>query len=455
MMKSIFKTITKAAAAAITVAGIAAAQTQLVEHTPLIRKPPVEIPSGSVPPACAPFQYKGPRAASALIDCYLSDPSNQNIAGKISWSFNNQWTPWSQWPAAKKQDLVLAFINVVDWYNGGMVKYSGALAPDPPQILNTWYLQKGLGGNPVVDEATVAWPLYTGYIALNLAAEIYAWVPWSIHNFDNVGLDNLFNYSNYYFQCNQFGANGFCVAFDGMPANATYTFKFFKTNNLIGANKVDTINRVLDWSRWNLWHSGGSGYDANLQYFNYWGPPPASRVIEGTVTTDPATPYDWKVTPHHWTAGCGGTTIFMMNIFKAVNIPLWQTSAGGGHMTPWFVSEKLYLSHGDDPYSQDAKSDAPASLIAIDEATYNAWFPANDPVTAAQNTGRRIYELNVTYPSPWVLNLYCYDLANSLDHASGKVFNDYFKKFYTVSQLENLGVWQKLDQKMIGYACAM
>jgi len=55
----------------------------------------------------------------------------------------------------------------------------------------------------------------------------------------------------------------------------------------------------------------------------------------------------------------------------------------------------------------------------------------------------------------WTLNLYCSDLANLKDHASGKVYNEYFYRFYTVSQLENLGVWQRLDQKIVNFPCAM
>ena len=389
-----------------------------------------------------------------MLDCYLNDPSNQVIAWSISWGFNNQFTAWKQWPAWAKQDLVNAFIHTVDWYNGGMVQYNGVLAPDPPPILNTAYLMLGQGGNPVYDEATVAWPTYTGHVALNLAAEIFAWVPWSLHNFDNVGMNYVLPFDNFYFPCNQYGATGYCLNGGSTPANATYVFKFLKTHSLIGTTKVDTINRVLDWARWNLSHMGGMGYDANLQFFGYWGQPPVSRVIEGTVVAPPA-PDDWQINPRHWTAGCGGTTDFFSVIFRALNIPVTSAAAGGGHMTPWFVSENLYLSHGDDPYSQDMKSDAPTSMLPISKATYDTWFPINDPVTAAKNTGRRNVEINVLYPSKWVLDLYCSDQANLKDHLGGRVYNEYFYKFYTVPQLENLGLWQRLDYKMLTYPCAL
>ena len=80
--------------------GTAVAQNQAINPRsigdgPVILKPPVEIPSGTVPPACVPF-LKMRGGASALINCYLNDPSNQNIAWAISWGFNNQYTPWAQ-----------------------------------------------------------------------------------------------------------------------------------------------------------------------------------------------------------------------------------------------------------------------------------------------------------------------------------------------------------------------
>jgi hypothetical protein len=213
---------------------------------------------------------------------------------------------------------------------------------------------------------------------------------------------------------------------------------------------------VLYWSR-RLLHTGcGSlSYNVLSMYFDHYGPPPVSRIINGTVTTCPTSGADAQVTPHNWTAGCHGTTGFLSTIFRAVNIPVWFAAAGGGHLSPWFESEKLYLSHGDDPYGQDVAADLPASLIPIDEAKYLAWFPANNPVLAASNTGRRNYELNLIYPSPWVMNLYCSDVVGGKDHATGRVYNEYFKKYYALADLENAGLWTLLDWKFLTYACAM
>ena len=284
------RNIHKAAAVIMALVGIAAAQIQPFARTPSkpvgIANLPGEIPSGSVPSPCKAFVNKGPNAAYWLIDCYLSHPSNQNIANKISWSFNNQSTPWAQWPAWAKDDLVNTFKDTVAWYKGGMKKYPGVLVQDPPQVINLAYLMDHIVGAAVYDETTAAWPLYIGHVALNLASEIYAWVPWSLKNFDNAGLDNLLSPNGYFWPCNQYGATGFCTTLESTPANATYVFKFFKDNDLIGPTKKETIFRLLKWSR-RLWHTGCGSlvYPTLFKYFDHYGPPPVSRVIDGTVTT--------------------------------------------------------------------------------------------------------------------------------------------------------------------------
>ena len=119
----------------------------------------------------------------------MKDPSNAAIAAAITWETSINFLTWAQWPAWAKQDLVTAFVNTVAWYNGGMQQYNGVLPPDPAPILNATWLSNGLGGNPVYDEHTVAWPVYVGHVAVSLASEIYAWVPWSLHNFNAQTLD--------------------------------------------------------------------------------------------------------------------------------------------------------------------------------------------------------------------------------------------------------------------------
>ena len=83
-----------------------------------------------------------------MVECFLTDNQEplHNIPGTMVW-----------------------------YFPGGMVNYPGTLAADPLQNLNpsAWkpfHL-------PVVDGPTAAWPIYIGHVALNLASEIYGWVP--------------------------------------------------------------------------------------------------------------------------------------------------------------------------------------------------------------------------------------------------------------------------------------
>jgi len=282
------KTISLTAAVSLLAVGIVSAQPG-GSNIPSITLPAAAtrtIPSGIVPPACKPFVVKVP--TDALLSCYLNDPSNQTLADDITWMFGpGQFRSWHQWPSWAKADLSKRFIDTVAWYNTGMNRYPGTLVQDPPPPLNMDVITTNVFTQATYDEATVAFPLYSGNIAMNLASEIYGWVPWSLHNYDVPTLSYVFNYNRYFWYCDKYGATGWCVNLESMPANATYTFKFLKTNNLIGATRVETISRVLDWARWNLWHTGGSfNYKQYFKYFDYFGSPPVSRIIEGTVTTD-------------------------------------------------------------------------------------------------------------------------------------------------------------------------
>jgi hypothetical protein len=236
----------------------------------------------------------------------------------------------------------------------------------------------------------------------------------------------------------------FASVWDATPGNAISTFKFLKTNNLIGTTRIDTIGRVLDWARSNLWHFNGTFTPQNFYYnWQYWGYPPVSRVIAGTPDLDPqytalASP------PHHWTAGCWGTSAFLLWVLRVVNIPV-ETVGAGGHATPWFVSENLYLSHGDDPYNAVSKAGYPATYLLVSPDDFHAWFPPRNITAASHNVGRRPIDLAVQFPtSNWVLYRYCDDLANSRDHASGRVYNETFNTIYAVNDLEVLGLWDRL-----------
>lgn len=439
--------------AAIAVAAMSTASAQIAPIVTSQVTYAVEIPSGQVPGACKVF-LKDPRRVYSLLNCYLSDPSNANVAGNIQWYFAGNIVPWANWPGWAKQELADSFGKTVTWYQSGMSSYPGVLPQDPLFVMNEVYLKNGGPGGTVFDEVTVARPIYLGHVAMSLAAEIYGWVPWSLKNFTDMQLYLLYRPSAFFWPCN-YGVAGFCTPAGGTPTNAVVEMKFLKQNNLIGKNKAETIVRVLGWARRNLWHTGGGSftYDVMFQYFGYYGAPPVSRILQGTVITDPATPDDWKINPHHWTAGCLGTSVFLPFLVRAINIPADQVAAGGGHISVSFPSEGLYMSHGDDPYAQDMRSDAPDDLLPINKATYDLWFPASEQATTEKNTGRRTTEINLQYPGEYTMNLYCKDVNAGTPHDQSLVFTKYYGRIYTLAQMDFYGVWDRLDQKLATYAC--
>jgi hypothetical protein len=411
------------------------------------------VPSGIIPPQCQSLIN-----TDQVLNCYLSDPSNSDIAQSISWVFPNLSDPnamelfWPQWPATAKDEFVQVFHNTVAWYKSGMTTYPGVMPPDPPPNPAQAAYMNGTIFFPPLDKDSV-WNIYLGHVALTLAAEIYQWVPWGLHSYDNNSLFRLLSLTASFANCNNEYPNAFCALNEATPGNAISTFQFLKSNFLIGTTTVQTIGNLLNWARNNLWHFNGLWSPQNFYYnWQYWGYPPVSRVIAGTPDLDPQYP-PYNTTLHHWTAGCDGTTSFLIWVLKAVNIPV-EAVAVAGHTAPHFVAEDLYLTHGDDPYNSVSNAGYSATLLLISHADYQELFPPANFTVADRNVGRRPIDLAVNNPgSNAVLFRYCDDLLNNRDHASGKVYNEVFSPIYTVPDLEILGLWTNLDQAKKIFGC--
>lgn len=199
-------------------------------------------PSGIIPPACQSIADH----SNLLLPCYLNDPSDVNIGNAISWCFPNQspsCVTWYQWPASAQNALVLAFVRTVDWFNNGMTNYGGPLPPDPPPLINQFAYSIGKTIEPDLDPND-AFNIYIGHLAVSLAAEIYQWVPWGLHDYDSneEAMKALLDSARVFGLSTTTGA-WFPSVSDATPGNAINTFKFLKTNNLIGTTRIDTIGR--------------------------------------------------------------------------------------------------------------------------------------------------------------------------------------------------------------------
>jgi len=309
-----------------------------------------------------------------------------------------------------------------------------------------------------------AWLLFLAHVAHALHLEIGGGLGWSARNYGDPELAVLFN-SKYYFEwdAQRGGYNlsrtrvGGAAA--GWPLSRGYSllappklvYDFLTANDLIAGDRLQTIGRVLEWSRQNLVHFAGALEAANAEnQWQYRGLPPVSRILAGTLNN--AYPLDGV---QHRTAGCHGTNGFLKAVLRVVNIPvLYKMPEGTGHATPHFLSEARYLSHGDDPYNRMAKGDPPpypATELLIDQEQFDAWFgDAVPPAERENNIGRRVGELAVQYLPDHLLWSHCQDHYDGTERAHDvSRVHDYLKKWYTVAELEATGLWSRIDQRIV------
>lgn len=347
------------------------------------------------------------------LDCWLNE--HPNVAASIKWQFDfgtydvpdTAKRPWPSWSAAEKQELVVAFEAAWTWLYQQATPYTNlneSLAYPPNNENDT--TNSGLSPWTMVTES-YARELYLRWIGLNLAVEIGGHVPWSVTGYTAEQLQILFDSASFMTR----RADAIYVVCAGSPEHANYlhrkdnlggsliapprfTLAFLRSANLVGGTRAATITSLLNWCRDNMVHFYGSAdYGTMEQHWQYRGLPPITRVIDGTTST-----YPGATTFEHWTAGCHGTTGFLRNVLRAVNIPV-QILRVCGHGQAYFLTEGKYLDHGDNPYNLTFKGlGLSAADLLIDETTYTAWFGMtldnHDSPAACPNITRQITELS-------------------------------------------------------------
>ncbi|MCH9686360.1 MAG: hypothetical protein K0V04_33315 [Deltaproteobacteria bacterium] len=361
--------------------------------------------------------------------------------------------------------------NAMAFYDGGWVGYDGwsddlraefderftdawygieePLVYPPPNLLAPGPLDFGTGVHDMPD----AQALYLSNVAHSMLTELQGRVPWSLDDFDSGELALLLDARTVYHDapwCDQ----GLCIPENlglqvrhnsGFPAPGDAGWDFVDGEVGIGVDRLGTIGNALEWSRTNMRHFAGSLAHAQIYeyYWDYAGPVPALAVMDGTdpvgVHPEGAAPYD---PPHsHYTAGCGGTNMWLQGALRSANIPVEFVAPH--HSTPHFPSEGMWLSHGDDPYNAMAKAGYPAQELLIDDATYQAWF-VDDPGGGWGNVGRRVRQLAAIHLPATLQQYRCNDLDAGDSKASGSVFG-YLSGAYTLAQLDGLGFWVAID----------
>jgi hypothetical protein len=322
--------------------------------------------------------------------------AHPKVAYSIKWEFQRDNYPdgydpketakvsWPDWSEAQKQALETAFAEAQAWFHSA----------EPFTTLNETiqYPPTNIDEEVAEDNASpwmkvsadYAWEFYIRWIAQNLLAEYEHHFAWSLLDYDTEMLKGLLDStslvsnisSSVYAMSTGSPGHGNYVRPSGnlgasLPAPPRYTYAFLHNGNLIGATRENTIVRLLDWSSQNLSHFYGASTMKNHEdHWQFRGPPPITRIIEGTIRVGEAT-------PDHWTAGCHGTTGFWRNVLRAANIPV-QIQNRCQHSVAHFLTEHKYVDHGDDPYNSDFKSlGVSTSQLLVSQKTAESWFGDN------------------------------------------------------------------------------
>jgi hypothetical protein len=302
---------------------------------------------------------------------------------------------WSNWSASQKTDLDQAYLDVITWINQGAPQVTmtdGSLGStaltDRPWNIHPSASDPNSSSLVIVEKAYM-WKLYLAHVAFSLMLETSHQVSWSVTDYPDATLKWIFDSAS----MGWYNANfsGFMLGtYDnaGLPALRTdtrprttfadprWTYPWLRQAGIVGATRLTTIGRTLDWMRQNMTHFFGSeSIGADLAIWQYNGYSPLSRIVNGTI--DSNTP---SYGVRHWTAGCHGSTGFMNAALRVVNIPV-QPIWVCGHELVYFMSEDKYMDHADDPYNANVRASSSSSLLLlIDSATWRSRFGVDETI---------------------------------------------------------------------------
>lgn len=389
---------------------------------------------------------------AAVLKCWLAEhPNVESELYFYSPSFPSVPLTWSDWPATLRKQLAHQVSRFLWWYADGApsrfpLSFKTPLPKDPPG-------DPLIFGGLVMDEAR-ATNVYFGHVANSLALELAGVLPWSVTTYTPDALRRLFDWNDLLQYRGPGDANqpGYYLMNQSSPATPGFVFRFFKTQQLLGADAVDTVARLFAWCRILIHYYGVSGvYPDPTQFWGPDAPPvPVSMVINGSNYTGGG-----ASTFGHYTMACAGTSEFFKSVLRIVNIPTEvRYDKGAGHAMPYFSTIDRALSHGDDPYDAlgavtafDGWPVPEPSEYLITGEQWEQWFGANvDADTSKHNVGRRPAEIGVEYLSDWLLKAYCDDLASNATHADGKVAES-LSYSYSLAELEAMQLWDKLAAK--------
>ncbi len=367
-----------------------------------------------------------PRIRSKMVwsACKLTKASTAHCstnwdASTCSCRNNSPGVPYDSWPIGLKELLHSAY----------RMRVSNQFMPvqDPPPVSAQHFQDlvadgSGLRMNDKLSVETVR-QLYIAHLAQSLWWEIHRGT-WSVATLNDDALDVLFNsvamfgdptYGGYLNPGEPWREPAFeqPYKYPVTPGDPAYAYRYLEQRNLIGNTRRETIARVLDWARTQAQHATGSF--ARIQnrqaQWQYEGSPPVSRILDGTRILDvPNSGINSDNRKISRIPGCHGTTALLNWLLRTVNIPVGVMQADldkVSHSLTYFMSEDLFLSHGDDyilpkvgrfsatdPFSGalvfGARNEYDMGCLFIDHKTHDEWFVRATRGAAIQNVGRGV-----------------------------------------------------------------
>jgi len=370
------------------------------------------------------------------------------VAAAVVWETDGGALPWASWDRAGKLELEEAFAAELAALKGTGSPLGFPLQ-DPPENLMATKTRV-----LTVLAPHDAFRLYVAHVGHSIALEVLHTLPWSIATDTPDSLHVLLDGQGMFTYRGNLG--GYLIdpgrAGYAVPGPPAMELGFLIRQKLLGATRRETIERLITWAR-RLRHFTGKMENHNAQrIWQYPGVPPVSRVLAGTGPSG-----------YHYTAGCWGTTGLFISVLRAANIPVRLVDVRGqgsraacSHAQPYFVSEHVFLSHGDDPYSQLITTEdgaVPARRLFLDASTWKAWFGEPvDPHARCANIGRAVMEIALETLPGYVEDAYCEDLRTGADPRAGKVARTFGVgtpgSAFTIERLNEARLWDRLAEKV-------
>jgi hypothetical protein len=400
-------------------------------------------------PAVAPpqgYAVSAPRVrADSALEVWLAQ--HPSVAGAIVWETERGPLPWARWDDARRRALEAGFVAATASLQGQGDPAAFPLQDPPPNLA-------AFSRNETVLAAGDAFRLYAAHVGHSLALEILRTVPWSLTADPPDVLQALLDGRSMFVFRPDLGGYALESARAGwvVPAPPAVELSFLTREHLLGQTRLATIEALVAWSQ-NLHHVRGRlDLDNAETVWQYRGFAPVSRVLAGSGADH-----------RHVTAGCWGTTGFLVAVLRAANVPARLVNVGArarpracSHAQPYFVSERRYLSHGDDPYSRLVSSPGEGAVsperLLIDQATWTAWYGEGvDPAEVCTNIGRQPREIALQTLPPYLMEQYCEDERQRGDRRSGHVARafgvDRPGSAFPLARLERERLWERLAEK--------